>query len=126
MKTLCELFQVQPQYFTQDNNPTSMREIDFYLSNGRKQFRCEVKLMGIGNPESADAIFARKSNVFIADKLSDTNKTQADELNIQWVELRAVGGYKRFEDVLSFYGIPFTSLNGDLGTELDRILDKLF
>ena len=38
--------------------------------------------------ESADAIFARASEVFVADKLSDTNKKQAKELKIKWVELR--------------------------------------
>ena len=29
-----------------------------------------------GNPESADAVIARDSRVFIADKLSDMNKKQ--------------------------------------------------
>jgi len=29
--------------------------------------------MGRGNPESADAIFARESNVFVADKLNGLN-----------------------------------------------------
>ena len=30
------------------------REIDFYLTDKSKDFLCEVKLMGKGNPESAD------------------------------------------------------------------------
>ncbi|MBI5682045.1 MAG: CfrBI family restriction endonuclease [Deltaproteobacteria bacterium] len=32
--------------------------------------------MGKCNPESADAVIARDSKVFIADKLSETNKRQ--------------------------------------------------
>ena len=36
--------------------------------------------MGKGNPESADAIIARNTNVFVADTLSTQNKNQCDEL----------------------------------------------
>ena len=85
MITLCKLFSVSEKHFSQTNIPESMREVDFYLINNGKYFRCEVKLMGKGNPESADAIFARKTNIFIADKLSDLNKKQADNLNTYWV-----------------------------------------
>jgi hypothetical protein len=60
------------------------RKVDFYLKDGARKYRCDVKLMGQGNPESADAIFARHSDVFIADKLSAQNKKQADELNVNW------------------------------------------
>ena len=61
------------QYYDQSRVPVSMREVDFYLINDDKFYRCEVKLMGKGNPESADAIFARESSIFVADKLSDLN-----------------------------------------------------
>ncbi|GHT21183.1 hypothetical protein FACS189419_01660 [Planctomycetales bacterium] len=110
----------------QTDNPLSMREVDFYLTKGEQKLRCEVKLMGIGNPESADAIFARESDVFIGDKLSDLNKRQAEKLNVQWVELRAVNGYKRFEKVLEHFDIPFTPFNRDLEAALDEILNELF
>ncbi|MCL2744823.1 MAG: CfrBI family restriction endonuclease [Planctomycetaceae bacterium] len=125
MRTLCSLFQVPHENFTQEHNPESMREVDFYLTKGNKKLRCEVKLMGRGNPESADAIFARESDVFIGDKLSDKNKAQAEQLNVQWVELRAKNGYKRLEKVLEHFGVPFTPFNGDLHVELDRILNGL-
>ena len=44
------------------------------VDNAGLRHRCEVKLMGRGNPESADAVHARSSQVFVADKLSDLNK----------------------------------------------------
>ena len=53
--------------------------------------------MGKGNPESADAFIARESNVFIADKLSVTNKKQFESHNAHWVELRSDLGFLRFE-----------------------------
>lgn len=54
---------------------------------------CEVKLMGKGNPESADAVIARDNRVFVADKLSDLNKSQLTSLGLEWVELRDTNGY---------------------------------
>lgn len=63
--------------------------------------------MGRGNPESADAVIARSSSIFIADKLSGLNKRQLDSLNVQWVELRTDDGFKRFETVLRNLHIPF-------------------
>ena len=53
---------------------TFEREIDFYLVEGTNNHKCEVKLMGKGNHESADAVIARDSKVFVADKLSETIK----------------------------------------------------
>ena len=82
------------------------REIDFYLVRGTKQFKCEVKLMGKGNPESADAVIARDSRVFVADKLSETNKKQLNSRKVEWVELRAPHGFERFEKVLTALEIP--------------------
>jgi len=103
-----------------------MREVDFYLIKDENYYRCEVKMMGRGNPESADAIFARESNVFVADKLSDLNKQQAEMLNVKWVELRDENGYKRFAKILKELKIPFTDFNGNLDKHLDQILVKLF
>jgi hypothetical protein len=82
-------------------------------------------MMGRGNPESADAIFARESDVFVADKLSDLNKREADRLNVKWVELRDENGYKRFGTVLEQLGIPHTEFKGNLDGHLDNILSEL-
>lgn len=125
MATLCKVFSVPLEHFDQTKIPLSMREVDFYLIKNEKFHRCEVKLMGRGNPESADAIFARESHVFVADKLSDLNKKQADLLNVQWVELRNEVGYRRFGLILKSLDIPFTDFSGELNTHLDNILTEL-
>ena len=126
MKTLCQIFEVPPKYYDQSKLISSMREIDFYLITDTKNYRCEVKLMEKGNPESADAIFARESQLFVADKMSDLNKKQAEQLNVEWVELRTKEGYKRFTKVLDKFKIPYKSLNTDINKKLDIIFRKIF
>ena len=126
MATLCHLYSVPFNHFDQSQVPSSMREVDFYLINNSSYSRCEVKLMGQGNPESADAIFARESNVFVADKMSDLNKTQADKLGVDWVELRSVGGYRRFGAILKRLNIPYQDFPPDkLDAKLDMVLARL-
>ena len=61
------------------------QEVDLILRNDSNEYKCEVKLMGQGNPESADAIIARGSSLFVADTLSQQNKNQCDQLGICWV-----------------------------------------
>jgi len=91
---LCNLCGVSKKYYNAENfiRNTEMdfdREVDFKLYNkNRREYRCEVKLMGNGNPESADAVIARASDIFIADTLSMQNKNQLNQLGIFWVELR--------------------------------------
>ena len=81
--------------------------------------------MGKGNPESADAIIARNSDVFVADTLSQQNKNQCEELNISWIALRDKDGYKRFKSALERFEIPHVDYNGNLDEDLPRILDEL-
>jgi hypothetical protein len=130
MKTICELYQVPTnnyeEKFVRDTAKKVSREIDFYLKDSSgKKYLCEVKLMGRGNPESADAIFARKSNVFVADTLSQQNKDQSDELSVVWVELRTKDGYKRIKKAFDKYNIPYTDYNGNLDADLDSILNRI-
>lgn len=130
MLTLCKLYQVDERFynaehFVRNRQLAFDREIDFYLKNNGKQYKCEVKLMGQGNPESADAIMARDSDVFVADTLSVQNKNQCDALGVSWVALKDPNGYKRFKLVLERFGIPYVDYNGDLATDLDSILNKL-
>lgn len=104
------------------------REIDFYFFEQLNQYRCEVKLMGAGNSESADGVVARNSDVFIADTLSIQNRQQLDDLEVLWVELRIRNGYKRFAQVLKNLNIPYHDFLGnlhDLEIKLDEILDEL-
>ena len=132
MQTLCMLYQVPKENYKMRlinmavSEETFVREIDFYLCNEGIDYKCEVKLMGKGNPESADAVIARASAVFIADKLSDTNKAQLDSLNVNWVELRGNNGYKRFKNLLDNLSIPHTDYNGDPDEDLPEIFDQIF
>lgn len=101
------------------------REVDFYLLSNGKEHKCEVKLMGKGNPESADAVIARDSSVFVADKLSGQNKSQLNSLGVNWVELRGGEGVNKFGDVLTQLKIPHTKpkkLDKELKSALSKIL----
>ena len=115
METLCILYSVPNENYkmhqikAQVSEETFVREIDFYLCNKGENYKCEVKLMGKGNPESADAVIARDSAVFVADKLSDTNKAQCDSLNVNWLESRGNNGSYRFKNLLENLGIPNTA-----------------
>lgn len=132
MLTLCKLYKVDECYynaehFVRNRKLAFDREIDFYLKKNGKQYKCEVKLMGQGNPESADAIIARDSDVFVADTLSDQNKNQCDSLGVSWVALKDPEGYKRFKLILERFDIPYTDYAGtDLNSDLETILNTLF
>jgi hypothetical protein len=130
MLTLCKLFSISDKNyeskFTRDRSKKVDREIDFYLINGKIKYRCEVKLMGQGNPESADAIFARETNIFVADKLSDQNKNQADKLGVNWVELHSENGYMRFCEILQKLNIPHKKFTGSVDILLENVFKNLF
>lgn len=132
MQTLCKLYGVPEENYTSDlkgidGQEGFTREIDFYLIKDSENYKCEVKLMGKGNPESADSAFARESKIFIADKLSETNKIQLDRKKIEWVELRNVQGFQRFKTVLENLGIPFTDIDlRNLESDVERIFDEIF
>jgi hypothetical protein len=82
--------------------------------------------MGKGNPESADAIFARESHVFVADKLSELNKQQADKLKVKWVELRSPDGCQKFKSILDTLNIPNADSGGEINERLERIFTDIF
>ncbi|MBS1939615.1 MAG: CfrBI family restriction endonuclease [Bacteroidetes bacterium] len=130
VETLCKLYSVSEKNykakFKKDNSKGFDREIDFYLLKDDKEFLCEVKLMGRGNPESADAVIARATNVFVADKLSDQNKNQLDSLGINWIELRTENGFRRFKKALEKLDIPHKDFNGNLEKDLDKVFDEIF
>ena len=115
MQVLCAIHDVDPSCYRQktiDDKP--IREVDFYLvaSDGHEA-KCEVKLMGRGNPESADTFFARDSELFVASTLSDTNKNQLDANEVHWTELQRPNGFVRFSKALSAFGIPHRHLHPD-------------
>ena len=132
MQTLCKIFGVDEKNYAVKTRSTIgevsdfTREVDFHLISGDgNKHKCEVKLMGKGNPESADAVIARDSKVFIADKLSSTNKKQLDSRGVEWVEMRSEHGYERFKTVLERLGVPYTDIDGDINDKLDEILNVI-
>ncbi len=130
MLTLCKLYGVADENFAVKlkgtNKPvdetTFEREIDFYFIEGGNQYKCEVKLMGKGNPESADAVIARDSRVFVADKLSDMNKQQLNNRKAVWVELRSENGFQKFAIVLDALHIE----HGKMLEVSEENLEKIF
>ena len=127
MQALCKIYSVQSKNYDFSGLSGDQREVDFYLiDDNEHRYLCEVKLMGKGNPESADATIARDSNVFVADKLSDLNKTQLTLRGVRWIELRSENGYTKFETVLRELNIPHRSFSGNIYSRLDEIFGELF
>lgn len=123
METICRAFRAPKQRFTRSiESDGSLREVDFNLfAPDGERVKCEVKLMGKGNPESADTVVARGSQVFVASALSDLNKRQLDERGVHWTELQREHGFLRFAETLRAYGIPFEDIAPD---EVDRRIDE--
>lgn len=132
MQTLCQLYDVPHNNYSMKAKGRNLekidfvREVDFYLIEDNNQYKCEVKLMGRGNPESADVVIARGSKIFIADKLSETNKKQLDSLNVEWVELRCKNGFRRFETILQNLNIPHSRLPQNIDQKIETIFTKIF
>ncbi len=127
MLTLAKLYQVPSSHCAGKGLTGENREVDFhFLNRAGDQFFCEVKLMGKGNPESADSTIARRSNIFIAQTLSDKNKSQLTNRGHHWVELGATDGYKRIFTVFSYLDIPCVEFDGDLNAALDDIIPSVF
>lgn len=87
------------------------REVDYKLYDRNKNYiRVEVKLMGRGNPESADVIYARDTKLFIADTLSQQNKNQFNSNNIPYIEMKnnndVIGDFKKALDKLN---VPYSN-----------------
>lgn len=81
--------------------------------------------MGKGNPESADAVIARDSRVFVADKLSDMNKRQLNSLKVDWVELRSENGFQKFAQVLDTLQIARGEMLEVSEENLEIIFDQI-
>ncbi|MCE7949304.1 MAG: CfrBI family restriction endonuclease [Chloroflexi bacterium CFX4] len=127
MLVLCRFFEVPTQNYQLTGLSDAAREVDFFLISGTGQrYRCEVKLMGKGNPESADVTIARGSHVFIADTLSDLNKSQLAGLGVLWVELNTPNGWRKFGEILSALHIPHTKGAGVHLEQLPMIWNALF
>ncbi len=96
--------------FVKDKTKKIDREVDFKLKNKKKnkEYKIEVKLMGKGNPESADVLFARDSKIIIADTLSDQNKNQIQNEGRFYLELKNNQSIiEDFKAILKELDIPF-------------------
>jgi len=130
---LCKLYQVADENYAvklkgtnkEVDETTFEREIDFYFIEGGNQYKCEVKLMGKGNPEGADVVIARASRVFVADKLSETNKRQLNSRNVDWVELRSENGFQKFAAVLDALKIKRGEMLEVSEENLENIFDEI-
>ena len=91
---LCDLVGVPKENrdnstFVKDKDKDYDREVDYKLIDvNKKTYRIEVKLMGKGNSESADAVIARDTDIFVADTLSEQNRKQLEALKIKYVGLK--------------------------------------
>ena len=91
---LCRRAGVPEEYidrenFRRDRNLPYDRETDYRLKSiTGKVYRVEVKLMGRGNPESADMTIARDTDIFIADTLSEQSQSQLKERGTKYLTLR--------------------------------------
>jgi len=106
MLKICAIFDIPQKNYSVTN--VDMREVDFYfMAQNGQRYNCEIKLMGKGNPESADAVIARNTHIFIADTLSNRNKQQLTSLNIEWIELGRPNGVLKFNQVFTKLNIPY-------------------
>lgn len=110
---LCKLCGVPKNYidssvFKKDGTLDFDREVDYKIKSlDGKTYRVEVKLMGKGNPESADAIHARDTNIFIADTLSQQNKNQLRHANVEFIELKGNSDcVSDFKKILTKLNVP--------------------
>lgn len=129
MEALCRVFRVPEHSFSRRvNDEDAKREVDFYLYRpvGRP-VKCEVKLMGKGNPESADHTAARQTNVFVASTLSQSTRNSLDENNIMWTELQRPLGLLRFQQTLGAYAIEYSTISEDeVETNVERAVSETF
>ena len=131
MLTLCDLFSVDRKHYDLDQQGVDDaedvdREIDFFLVNGDIRNKCEVKLIGKGNPESADAVLARSSRVYVADTMSEKNIKQMNYRRVQWVHLKADEGYRRFGTVLENLNIPHKPYCGTLTKDIGGAIERAY
>ena len=128
MEVLCKLYQVPPECYDQSRVSQTGRETDFFLLDKMgNSYRCEVKLLGKGNPESADAAFARDAQVLIVDTISEMMKNELSNKNILWMELRNPEKWEQFERILSKLKVPHTMPPTPLReSQLNQCLDAVF
>ncbi|MCM1195161.1 MAG: CfrBI family restriction endonuclease [Firmicutes bacterium] len=100
---------IDNKIFKKDKSKNFDREVDYKLiSRTGKVYRIEVKLMGKGNSESADATIARDTDIFVADTLSDQNRRQLESRGIKYLSLKGqTDSVDKFKRILNELDIPY-------------------
>ena len=120
MRAICDYYRVPSEHYRTTSTSGEGREVDFVLLDRLgSAYNCEVKLMGRGNPESADVAIARDSSIFVADTLSKLNKEQLTKRGVRWVELRSEEGFRRLSRILQELNIPYHAQEKSLEEWLD-------
>ena len=125
METLCELFGVAHRHRRAPGVGEGHHQTDYTLIKDAMVYRCEVKLSGKGNPEGLPLAPARGARLLVADQMSDQTKQTCVEMNVQWVELAAPEGWKRFGQVLDAFKIPHVERETVSSSELDATLERV-
>ncbi len=127
MLTLAKLYQVPAIHYAGTAMAAKTEDVSFcFISRSGVELRCELKLMGKGNPESTESIFSDNSNIVIVDKASETERCELHQFRKHWVELGVAEGYKRMFTVFTYLDIPCSEFDGDLDTALDSIIPAVF
>lgn len=123
MEALCLMFNADEKCWRRAEYQEFPHQIDFVLMSHGRQYLCEVKLMGKGNPESAKAAHAHNASLLVADRLSEQAKDSLTKNKIEWVAMAESSGWKQFGQVLQEFNI------GNDGprelSELDEVLDRV-
>jgi len=128
MLALCKIFGVDDSNYHEEDKTDEgdfTRETDFYLidQNG-KDFKCEVKDTGYGNPEAADSAWRPDIKVYVATIISDTMKSNLISKGVNYLELRE-SGWQKFGEILNDIDIP-NSFDEDWEENIDDYLDEIF
>lgn len=125
METLCELFSVPSRHRRVPGVGEGHHQTDYTLINDAAVYQCEVKLSGKGNPEGLPLAPARGAQLLVADQMSEQTKETCNKMNVQWVELAAPEGWKRFGQVLVAFQIPHEKRETVSLDELDATLEQV-
>ena len=123
MEALCLMFDADEKCWRRAEYQEFPHQIDFVLMSHGRQYLCEVKLMGKGNPESAKAAHAHNASLLVADRLSAQAKESLTKNKIAWVAMAEPAGWKRFGEVLQEFNIANDGPRGL--SELDEVLDRV-
>ena len=127
MEALCLMFDADEKCWRRAEYQEFPHQIDFVLMSHGRQYLCEVKLMGKGNPESAKAAHAHNASLLVADRLSEQAKESLTKNKIEWVAMAESSGWKRFGQVLHEFNIGNDGPRelSELDGVLDRVLDGI-